>query len=279
VSGANVVLDWDAPDPASGMTYVRVLRRLNVDPADAEDPSATVVFFGTATTTNDPLPALLPSTTETSRTYHYAAFGCTAGGTCEGVGSRTSLAPTVVQTLRAGGYVLHWRHAAATVCQDQTSLGTAATTSSPDWWKSCDAQCPPAGTATARQMDATGVTQATTIGQQFDALAIPVGRVLSSEFCRNVNTAVLMDFGPAIEQRPDITFFVYDEAGRCDASYALLAETPAVGTNTAVIGHAGFTCPILETLAWGEVAIFKPDGAGGSTFVTRVVWDAWDDLP
>jgi phosphohistidine phosphatase SixA len=279
VSEAQVALSWNAPDPASGKTHVRVLRRLNAAPVDAADPLATEVFFGTATAANDALAALLPSTTTTPRTYHYAAFGCTLAGSCESGGSRTTLAPTIVQALRAGGYVLHWRHAAATICQDQTGLGTAATTSTPNWWKSCDAQCPPGGTATARQIDSTGITQATVIGQQLDTLGIPIGRVVSSEFCRNVTTAALMDFGPTIEQRQDVTFFVYDEAQRCDHSYDLLEEPPAAGTNTAIIGHAGFTCPVLETLAWGEAAIFKPDGAGGSELVTRIVWDAWDDLP
>lgn len=274
IVGGEVQLQWTAPQPASGKTHVRVLRRLNTAPVDADDALAAVVFFGTASAATDALTALLPTTTTDARTYHYAAFGCTAAGACESVGSRTTVAPTLVEALRAGGYVLHWRHAAATVCADQTALGTAATTASPDWWKSCDAQC---GTATARQLDATGVAQATTIGQAFDTLAIPVGRVVSSEFCRNRTTAELMDFGPTTELRQDITFFVYAESGRCDASYALIDQVPAAGTNTAIIGHAGFggSCPVLADLAWGEAAIFKPDGVGGSVLIARVLSDGW----
>ena len=274
ITGNQIQLAWTAPPALSGKTHVRILRRLNAPPVDAADPAAAVVFFGTAAGATDALTALLPTTTENARTYHYAAFGCTAGGDCEAAGSRTTLAPTIVDVLRAGGYVLHWRHSAATVCQDQLGLGTAATTMSPDWWKSCDAQC---GTATARQLDATGVAEATAIGADFDRLAIPIGRVASSEFCRNFTTAALMSLGPTTELRPDITFFVYDEAGRCDASYALIDEVPAAGTNTAIIGHAGFTgtCPILSSLAWSEAAIFKPDGNGGNVFVTRLLWNAW----
>jgi hypothetical protein len=238
-----------APPPASGNTHVRVLRRLDTAPVDAADPSATVVFFGTATSASDDLTALLPSTATTPRTYHYAAFGCTGLGVCEPTGSRTTAAPTLVQALRAGGYVLHWRHSAATVCADQTALGTAATTMSPDWWKSCNDQCPPGGTATARQLDDNGRTESTAIGEIFGTLQIPIGRVISSEFCRNLQTAERMDFGPTIEQSPAITYFVHDEPNRCANSYGLIGEAPAAGTNTAIIGHAGFSCPVLEALA------------------------------
>ena len=45
----------------------------------------------------------------------------------------------------------------------------------------------------------------------------------------------------------------------------------AAGTNTALIGHAGFTCAVLQSLAWGEAAIFKPDGAGGTQFVEEAL--------
>lgn len=278
IDGADVDLAWTAPAPASGNTHVRILRRLNAAPIDAADGAADVVFFGTTTSTTDAVTALLPTTTETARTYHYAAFGCTAGGACESVGSRATLVPTLVQVLRVGGYTLHWRHAAADVCSDNLALGNAAGTSVPDWWKSCDASC---GTATARQMNATGVAQSTTIGTEFDRLGIPVGRVISSEFCRNFTTAELMDFGPTVELRQDITFFVYDEANRCNASYAIIDdEPPASGTNTAIIGHAGFNvnCPILSALAWGEAAIFKPSVTGDAEFVTRVLADGWDDF-
>lgn len=274
INGADVEVTWTAPAAGFGNTHVRILRRLNTAPTDAEDASADVVFFGTAAATTDAVTALLPTSTAVARTYHYAAFGCTAGGVCESVGSRTTLVPTISQVLRVGGYTLHWRHAAADVCSDNLGLGTAATTMTPDWWKSCDANC--GTTATARQMNATGVTQATTIGAEFDRLAIPVGRVISSEFCRNFKTAELMDFGPTIELRQDITYFVYDESSRCDASYDLIDAAPAAGTNTAIIGHAGFSpsCPVLSALEWGEAAIFKP-GPGGAVLAAQVKAGDW----
>jgi phosphohistidine phosphatase SixA len=248
---------------------------LDALPAGPDDPDATVVFFGTATSASHPLADLLPTTATTARAYHYTAFGCTAAGDCETSGPGADLAPTVRQVLLAGGYTIYFRHASATVCVDQTALGTAATTMSPDWWKSCDASC---GTATARQLDATGETQATAIGQGFDTAGIPVGRVVASEFCRTRTTAELMDLGPTIETNQGITFFVYDEPNRCASANILLAEPPATG-NTVVVGHAGFTCDVLGQLNMGEGAIFKPVSGGPTVFIARVLPDDWATLP
>lgn len=275
VSGDDVELTWLAPEPASGHTHVRVLRRLGSAPTGPEDAVATVVYFGAAELASDPISGLLPSTSLTSRTYHYAAYGCTGAGVCESTGTSTTFALALVDALRAGGYTIHWRHASANVCADRTDLGTAATTSVPDWWKSCDASCPPAGMATARQLNAAGVTESISLGERFDELGIVIGRVISSEFCRNFTTAALMDFGPTVELSQAITFFVYDEASRCANTNTLLAEVPAAGTNTALIGHAGFSCGVLGSLAWSEAAVFRPDGMGGAELMERVLWDAW----
>ncbi|MFN2377624.1 MAG: hypothetical protein ABR538_13875 [Candidatus Binatia bacterium] len=272
----DVNLTWTAPDPGSGLIEARVLRRLNTPPTGPFDGSAALVFAGSGEAAADDLTGLLPNTTTVARTWHYAAFACDISDNCEDNGSHTTVAPTVVQVLRAGGYVVHWRHASADVCSDATHLGTAETTAVPDWWKSCDDMC---GTATARQLNTAGENESVAIGDAFATLGITVGRVLSSEFCRNLGTAVLMDFGPTIEESQDITYFVYDEAERCNNSFALLGEVPTAGTNTALIGHAGFTCPPLSQLAWAEAAIYKPDGMGGATFIERVLANAWLTLP
>jgi hypothetical protein len=60
-----------------------------------------------------------------------------------------------------------------------------------------------------------------------------------------------------------------------------LARPTIPGTNTVLIGHAEFTptCPVLSDLVAGEAAIYKPDGNGGVTFVTRVLADEWARLP
>ncbi len=275
VNGTAVDLSWVAGTHAN----TKILRRLNADPIDAADPDATQVFFGPGQATTDPLTGLLPDTTTVPRTYHYAAFSCDTVNDCDPTASRTTLAATVADVLRAGGYTIYFRHALSDVCTDALGLGTAATTSVPDWWKSCEANC---SIATARQLNpTTGASQATTIGQGFDTQGFPVGRVLSSEYCRVRTTAQLMDLGPTIETDQGITFFVYDEANRCTHAYDFLEQTPAASTNTVIVGHAGFatTCTVLGELGMGEGAIFKPDGVGGTTFITRVLPSNWSTLP
>jgi hypothetical protein len=280
IDGPLVRLAWVPPDPASGRVEVVVLRRLNAAVTGPDDPEATLIFAGAATTTTDEVAQLLPDVPETARRYFYAVFGCNSGSSaCERTGASATLEPTLAAVLRAGGYVLYFRHASATVCVDRTDLGTAAMTSVPNWWKSCDANCPIDGpiTATARQLDSTGPLQAMAIAQAFDALAVPVGRVLSSEFCRCVITAQLMDLGPPIEQVQEITYFVHDEPNRCANSFARINDAPTAGTNTAIVSHIGFSpfCPPIDQLAPAEAAIFKPDGQGANTFVTRVTSEQW----
>jgi phosphohistidine phosphatase SixA len=210
------------------------------------------------------------------RTYHYAAFGCAAADDCSPAASFTTLTPTLVQALRAGGYTIYFRHAVADVCIDKAELGPAATTTSPDWWKSCDANC---DTATARQLSQTvGVADAKAIGAAFDALAIPVGRVIASEFCRARTTAQLMDLGPTIEQSAAITSVVYDESKRCANVQSMIAEPPPAGANTAIVAHTNFTCATIDQLDSGEAAVFKPNGKGGSTFIARVLPIQWKAL-
>ena len=94
-----------------------------------------------------------------------------------------------------------------------------------------------------------------------------------------MQTAELADFGAPTELSPAITFFVYEEDGRCDASRALLAVRPAAGTNTALVSHAGNVCPPLSSLGMGGAALYRPDGAGGTAFVAELDWDDWATLP
>ncbi len=279
IEGPLVYLLWTRPPNVAGFV---VLRRLNAAPERADDPAATVVYRGTNAEATENIAALEPSTAASPHTYHYAVFSCPDDVTCGGNPGRVTLTPSLLDCLRGGGYTLWWRHASAATCADRLDLGTAATTSAPGWWKSCDSNCPAGGTvtATARQLNEAGVAEAIAIGQRFDALGIPVGRVISSEYCRCVHTAELMDFG-AVEQDSSISYFVYDEANRCTHSYERIEQPPAAGTNTALIGHAGFssTCTTIGELAWGEAAIFKPQATGGATFIARLTWDQWAGLP
>jgi phosphohistidine phosphatase SixA len=281
IDANGIHLAWTNPNPGMSFAKVKILRALNATPAGPDDAAAALVYTGPAEAASDDLTKLLPDTSSTKRTYYYTAYACTQDDLCETQGSTTEASPTVIQCLAAGGYTLFWRHASADVCADATHLGTAENAVVADWWKSCDANCPAGGggTATARQLNAKGVMEATTIGLDMATRGVPIGRVRSSEFCRCIQTAENMAFPAPIEQEPDLTYYVYDEANRCSSSMAMLAETPMAGTNTAHISHSGLSCPVLDQLLWGEAAIYKPDGAGGALFIARVTANGWLALP
>jgi hypothetical protein len=297
--GMNVSLKWTNPDPSTGFTQVKVLRVLNGRPSGPNDTSATVIFTGLASSASEPLDGLLPDGAP-PRSYTYVAYGC-SGVTCERRGSSVDFSFTVSQALHAGGYTVWWRHSTASTCGDRTDLGacscsngTCTNCPSNNWWKSCDSNC---GSATARQLTppqsaletqtihdafARGVRTDGPSGaaQDHPELTVPVGRVLSSEYCRGIQTAQGMNFGPAIEQVKELTYFVYDEANRCNNTMGLLNTPPARGTNTAMVSHAGFSCPTIDSLAWGEAAIYKPvPGTSGPLFIARVPYNKWSTLP
>ncbi|WP_170229342.1 histidine phosphatase family protein [Polyangium fumosum] len=272
VAGGYVELSWmTSSKPAS-----RIVRVENTMPSGPDDPMATVVYEGAGAKASEPLRNLVATTKEAPRTYHYAVYGCDAPGSCGGGPATAELEVTLGQALVGGGYNMVFRHAAADVCEDAFELGTAAETSSPGWWKSCDSNCV---TATARQLNAQGVSQAEQMGIAIKDRGFPFGRVLASEFCRCMRTAELMNLGPMVEENQGITGFAYDEAGRCAATMALAAEAPAPGTNGALVGHSGHQCGVLDALAWGEAAVYKPDGKGGAIYITRVDSSAWAALP
>lgn len=191
-------------------------------------------------------------------------------------------AATLGEALLAGGFVIWWRHGEAIVCEDRRDLGIGSETHVFEWWKSCDKDC---STALVRQMSPQGVTEAQTIGAAVKARGFPFGRVISSEYCRCFESAELMDLGPAIETSPQVTYFVYTDIilSRCAVASGLLSQVPAAGTNTAIVAHNYPDCigsggPDLG-LENGQAAIFRPDGAGLTTFIAKVNYDEWTALP
>jgi hypothetical protein len=271
--GKNVLLSWSNP---ASVNQVKLVRTLDVAPIGPGDSSAESVFQGNSTNAAERVDKLIPTTPAAPHTYFYRVYGC-RNASCETSGAEATLALTVSQALRGGGYTLFWRHATATVCGDQTQLGPASNTTQPDWWKSCDKNC---SSAYARQLDTQqSPNETATTHSVFASRGFGVGRVISSEFCRAVETAQGFDFGPSIELSQALTYFVYDEAQRCTNTMQLLNAAPSTGTNTALISHAGFTCPILDSLAWGEAAIYRPSPGGAPSFIARVPWNNWATLP
>jgi phosphohistidine phosphatase SixA len=155
----------------------------------------------------------------------------------------------LVEALREGGYVIYFRHART----DFTM---------PDSDRFNLADC-----STQRNLSEDGRADARAIGEAFRALRIPVGAVLSSEYCRTRETAELA-FG-RVEPTRDLTSRVAtmtpeEEAERIEALRRLLATPPAPGTNTVLVGHQfNLQDATGVTIAEGEAAIFAPVVDGG----------------
>ena len=124
----------------------------------------------------------------------------------------------LLRNLRDGGYVLVIRHA--------TSPGSGE----PANFKLDDC-------ATQRNLSDGGRAQARRIGETLRAYDVPIGRVLSSRWCRALETARLA-FG-RVEGEPMLDQF-YDAAvrdERTQAVRAIIADAPQAGANLVLMTH------------------------------------------
>jgi broad specificity phosphatase PhoE len=170
----------------------------------------------------------------------------------------------LVAALRGGGHVLYFRHGKTDLSTrdvDRASLGNCAT---------------------QRILSQEGRRQMTDIGKQIRRLRIPVGSVLTSPYCRTIDTAQLA-FGKVAVER-DLEHTVTADAAltrlRADALSKLLAVVPSAGTNTVLSGHTG---NLQEaTGIWpspeGVAIVFKPDGRGASRYLATVAPTHWAEL-
>lgn len=271
--GGVIELSWTSTAPT-----VKVLRKLSTPPTSLQDPSAVVVYEGPGTRAMEATSALLPDLPLRPSPYVYAAWAC-VGALCSTTPATRPFSLTLRQALRGGGYTVMLGHATAGQCVDQTSLGTASNTTSPNWWKSCEASC---ATATAEQLDPTAsAAELTSLRTFFQANGVQFGRVLSSEFCRAVRTAEGLQAGPVVEQLPQLTYFVYEEANRCRDTTSLLNARPSAGTNTVLVGHGLYSasCPVLGSIGPAEALVYKPQLGAPPLFLVRLTASQWAGLP
>jgi phosphohistidine phosphatase SixA len=160
--------------------------------------------------------------------------------------------------LRRGGYVIFLRHATA----DQGSDGVGFDL----------ADC-----STQRNLGVAGLRQAEMIGQGIRGQQISIGDVLSSEFCRALDTARIA-FGTA-QPAPHLNLCCLDgrdltDADRRDFLQRALGSRPRPGTNTVLVGHG---TQLMTDLGMGEAAVYAPDGSGGFTRVARILPEEWQN--
>jgi broad specificity phosphatase PhoE len=171
----------------------------------------------------------------------------------------------LVQMLRAGGYVIVFRHGATHPDQADTD------------------PLNPGNIAQQRQLNDKGRADAKAVGEAFKAIGVPIGKSYSSQFYRAVETSRLIG-----GKEPNTTSDV-SEGGlvvspnennrRTQALRAMLATPPDAGTNTLIVTHKP---NIVDALGkdWfevreGEASIFKPEGSGKYSLVARIQIGQW----
>jgi hypothetical protein len=164
--------------------------------------------------------------------------------------------PALLAKLRHGGYVLYLRHTSTDFSQnDQKMAG----------YEDC---------ANQRNLTDKGRDEARALGAAIKRLAIPIGAVYASPFCRTRETAQLA-FGhaePTHEARggPANT----DDPTRYDPLRKLLATRPATGKNNLISSHGNPFYAVFGPpyLAEGEMAVVDPSAF---VIVGRIRLDDW----
>jgi broad specificity phosphatase PhoE len=172
-----------------------------------------------------------------------------------------------IDAVRAGGYVIVFRHGATHNDQADTD------------------PLHPENVAQQRQLNDQGRALAKSIGDAMRKLKIPVGQVHTSVFNRAVETGKLLGSG---EVTPSLDFAEgglvvtpIENNRRAQALRKLAATVPPAGSNVVVVTHKP---NILDAFGkdWfdvreGEASVLKPDG-GGYKLVVKVQADEWSKL-
>jgi phosphohistidine phosphatase SixA len=167
----------------------------------------------------------------------------------------------LLTALRGGGYVLYFRHTSTDFSQnDERMTG----------YEDC---------ATQRNLTDAGRDEARAIGAAIRRLAIPIGDVLASPFCRTRETAMLI-FGRATPSTAVRGGPADGGSERYAELRALLAAPVTAGTNLAIASHGNpfHSVTTQPYLAEGEAAVVAPRGRDGFIIVARIRKDGWSEL-
>ena len=181
----------------------------------------------------------------------------------------------LASALRDGGHVIYIRHAKT----------------NKDWGDQVSPDLNLADCSTQRRLSDEGKADAKQIGEGIKAAGIPVGDVISSDYCRAYNTADLafgtytknsnLNFLPCVECTPED----YKEYAARVAP--LLSAKPEAGKNTFLVGHddpfQGVTMPVIPEngiypAPMGVAYVAKPLGDGKFDLVAKILPDQWQTL-
>lgn len=169
----------------------------------------------------------------------------------------------LIESLRAGGHIIYVRHASTEKdYADQISAD-------------------PTNCATQRTLSEAGWREASLIGTAFRNLSIPIGLVLSSQYCRAWQTAELA-FGrsmklPALNFEPAEDYTSAQVATMRANVAPLLAQAPQAGSNTVIVGHddpfEAATGIYPEPM--GVAFVVRPREDGNFTVLGSITPDQW----
>ena len=164
--------------------------------------------------------------------------------------------------LRHGGYVLFFRHASTDFGQSDEAMTS---------FDDCSQQ---------RNLTDKGREEARAVGIAIRKLAIPIGDVLASPFCRTRETARLM-FGREVTSN-DVRGGPAqpEDPARYAPLKALLSRPVPAGTNRVIVSHGNPFRAVAGGgyLAEGEAAVIEPRAGEGFRVVARIPRDGWSAL-
>ena len=147
-------------------------------------------------------------------------------------------------------YAIILRHADADNGKDFSE-----TTGPSNWWLSCD-------NTLARQLNTQGIERATELGLIYKDLQLPIVRVISSEFCRALKTAELINAGLTIKTDGRINHPAYNVYGNLFKGLGkILSELPVDKKITLISTHHPIN-EFHESLpTFPKVSVFNWTGA------------------
>lgn len=159
----------------------------------------------------------------------------------------------LVERLKAGGHILMVRHA------------LAPGTGDPPYFKIGDC-------TTQRNLDETGRAQARDIGDWLRASGVSSARVYSSQWCRCLETAKLMNLGP-VEALPALNSFyerIQDREPNLKALNEFISRQPKDGGLIVLVTHFVTIGAIAgESVSSGGGVVLELGGDSGYTVVGR----------
>ena len=172
--------------------------------------------------------------------------------------------PHVIQSIQQGGYVIYFRHAAT----DHSQI---------DAYRIDFGQC-----ATQRNLSPQGKAVMRQIGQAFRTLDIKIDRVLSSPFCRCIDSARLAFGEPHLV--PSLQSSIRHGAVGTEQLAAslrnLLSTPPLTGHNTVIVGHIANLKDAADIWPQPEAVahVFQPDAENGFIHIGQVLPTTWFNL-